>query len=87
MENSQLKEIMIYHLKNFSLAGVEVDESTVHGDILSDDDGYGSANSKRVYKAFIRWTIVMAGDEDKPWPEKWMEMSIAQLSNKLIPQE
>jgi len=83
MTSEQLCEIMKYHLKNFSTTDAEITNDTIHKDILSTDDGFGSANSKRIYKAFIRWTLLQAGEEDKTWPKNWMELSVVDLSKKL----
>lgn len=85
MTSEQLREIMKYHLNNFSSNGDEITDDTIHNSILSDSDGFGSANSKRIYKAFIRWTLIQAGLEDKVWPGGWIDLSVLDLSNKLIP--
>ncbi|MDX1701960.1 MAG: hypothetical protein R3250_15140 [Melioribacteraceae bacterium] len=84
MTIEQLIEVMKYHLKNFSTNDVEITNDTFHKDILSDSDGFGSANSKRIYKAFIRWTLLQAGLEDKTWPKNWIELSVTELAKKLI---
>lgn len=84
MNNAQLREVMKYHLKNFSINDVEITDETLHKDILSEEDGIGSANSKRIYRSFIRWTLLQAGEEDKPWPKKWIDLSVADFSTKLI---
>ena len=45
MTQSQLKNVMKYHLKNFNDEGVSINDSTVFKTVLSDSDGYGKANS------------------------------------------
>ena len=51
MTQQQLIAVMIYHLKNFDKNGVEVNAQTILGSILNDDDGFGAATSKRIFKS------------------------------------
>ena len=85
MTNVQLRAVMIHHLNNFNDEGVEVTEDTLHQEVLSDNDGFGAANSKSLYKGVIRWTLARNGHEDPDWPSKWMEMSVRDLAGALIP--
>ncbi len=85
MTQTQLKAVMKYHLKNFNDEGVPINNDTIHGDVLSDSDGYGHANSKTIYKLAIRWTLRKQGHENKKWPNNWIDMSVNTLAGKLLP--
>lgn len=84
MNKDQLMEVMKYHLRNFSPEGTEITDDTIHSTVLTDDDGFGSASSKRIYRSFIRWTLKHAGQKDKKWPQNWMELSVSELAEKLL---
>ena len=84
MKLDQLKKIMKYHLENFNDEGVTINEDTIHKQVLSDEDGFGAATSKRIYKAAIRWTLRKQGHEDKAWPSNWMDLSVKALAPKLL---
>jgi len=84
MTKDQLMEVMKYHLRNFSSDGDKITDETIHSTVLTDDDGFGSASSKRIYRSFIRWTLKQAGHEDKKWPKNWMELSVSELTEKLL---
>lgn len=84
MTLDQLKEVMKYHLGNFNDENVEINDQTVHNTVLRDQDGFGNATSRRIYKAFIRWTLKKAGLKDKAWPDGWMNMDVLTLAAKLI---
>lgn len=83
MTKAQLIDVMIFHLNNFSSGALDITGQTLHSEVLT-DDGLGSATSKRIYKAIIRWTLLNAGVQDKTWPSKWIELSINQLSDRLL---
>jgi hypothetical protein len=84
MTIDQLKSVMKYHLKNFNDKGGSINDNTVHSDVLSDSDGFGTANSKRIYKALIRRTLKREGHKDRRWPNDWMELSVKKLAPELI---
>jgi len=84
MNNAQLRKVMKFQLRNLSTSDKKITDTTIHNTVLSDSDGFGSANSMRIYKSFIRYTIIQSGHEDKPWPKDWMKLTVAELSNKLI---
>ncbi|MEM8497928.1 MAG: hypothetical protein AAF542_07885 [Pseudomonadota bacterium] len=84
MNTQQLKSVMRFHLDNFSDSEDPVTNDTVHSAILSDDDGFGAANSKRIYKAVIRWTLIREGHEDKAWPLDWIDLTVNELSEQLL---
>ena len=84
MTLKQLKEVMLFHLKNFTSDPSVVNKDTIHDTVLSEEDGSGTANSKRLYKGFVRFTIIREGHNDKPWPVNWMTCSINELAPKLI---
>ena len=85
MKKAQLQTVMIFHLKNFAgkKRAPSIDETTVHNTVLRDNDGIGTANSKRIYKSFVRFTRVNAGFQEKTWPANWMDMSVSDLAEKL----
>ncbi len=80
----QLREVMKFHLRNFSTDPNSVTDDTVHSTVLSDSDGFGTATSKRIYKSFIRWTLITNDHEDKSWPTNWMDLTVAQLAPELL---
>jgi len=84
MTVEQLKEVMKYHLKNFNDEGVAINNQTIHNTVLSDSDGIGNANSKTIYRAVIRWTMIKNDHEDKVWPSNWFEKDVAYLASKII---
>lgn len=84
MTREQLKEIMKFHLSNFNNEGVNINDQTVHKSVLSADDGYGAANSKRIYRSVVRWTLIRNQHEDKNWPKDWFEKDVEYLSSKII---
>jgi len=79
-----MTKIMLYELESFNDEGVELSETTVHNEVLSDDDGFGSATSKNIYRSSIRWVLAKNGYKDLPWPSNWMEWSVADLAEKLL---
>lgn len=85
MTVSQLKEVMKYHLDNFNDEGVDINDNTIHSEVLSDSDGFTSpSSSKAVYKSCIRWSISKSGVEDKNWPKEWMDLNVDELSSRLL---
>lgn len=84
ISQDQLVEVMIFQLKNFSTDPDSVDENTIHKDVLT-EEGFGTATPKRIYKAFIRFTLIHNGNGDPPWPQNWMDLSVRELAEKLIP--
>lgn len=84
MEQSQLQDVMKYQLAPFNNENAEINEDTIHDAVLDEDDGFGPSNSKTLYEGTVRWTLVNAGHEDKPWPSNWMSMSVRELASKLL---
>ena len=84
MDREQLAKIMVFQLRSFNRTENEVTTDTVHSSILSKDDGLGGITSATLYKSFVRYSIKHAGLEDKKWPENWFDLTITQLSEKLI---
>ena len=84
MTQVQLQEVMKFHLKNFNDEGVTVDDDTIHNTVLSDADGYGAANSKKIYRAIIRWTMRLNWHVDKVWPADWFDSSVKSLASKIL---
>ncbi len=79
----KLKEVMKFQLTHFNTTTSDVTDQTKHSDILN-DDGYGNATSKNLYKSFIRYTIVRNSCENKKWPANWMELTVEELADKLL---
>lgn len=77
-------EILKYHLSNFNKKGVEITENTQPRHILSESDGFGSANSKNLFRGSVRWTFKHNRLKDKPWPKDWFTLPIAVLAEKLL---
>ena len=84
MTTAQLCSVMRYQLKHFNDENVAISDATVHDEVLADDDGFGAANSKAVYKAAIRWTLANNGASDPDWPKSWMQMRVDTLAGKLL---
>lgn len=84
MNIDQMKNVMKYHLNNFNDEGVDIDDNTIHNQVLSDSDGFGRATSMRIYKAAMRWTLKKEKHKDKKWPQNWMKMSVDSLASKLL---
>ncbi len=85
LTKNQLMAVMKYHLSSFNDEGVEISNSTVHNEVLSADDGATAfTSSKNMYKGLIRWTVDANGGKDKPWPAKWMELSVDELATAIV---
>lgn len=84
MTVQQLKSVMKFSLKNFNEEGVPINDDTVHNTVLSETDGFGTANSKAIYKAIIRRALIKNDHEDKRWPNNWMAFTVSQLANYFI---
>ncbi|MDB4909023.1 MAG: hypothetical protein JWO05_3807 [Gemmatimonadetes bacterium] len=84
MTTAQLCSVMRYQLRHFNDEGVAISDGTVHDEVLADDDGFGAANSKAVYKAAIRWTLANNNGGDPDWPKNWMQMRVDTLAGKLL---
>lgn len=87
LNQTQLRNAIKFQLGNFSSSSDPVSDDTVFSEILSNDDGIGTANSKRIFKSFIRWTLIRNGAEDVNWPANWIDLTVSQLAEKLIPTE
>jgi len=74
---------MKYYLEAFRTSNLSITDATVHSKVLT-DDGLGSATSKRLYKASVRWSIIQKDGNDPAWPQKWFDMSVKDLATKLL---
>lgn len=83
MTVDQLKEVMKFHLRNLSTTGVPINDETIHREALT-EDGFGTANPRRIYKSLIRWTFHANNVPDKPWPPNWLDYSVANLATGLL---
>ena len=84
MTQTQLKNVIKFHLKNFNDEGIPISNETIFDTVLSDSDGFGSSNSKYIFRALIRWTLKKNGHQDKPWPQDWFTNDVEYLSSKII---
>jgi hypothetical protein len=80
----QLRAVMKFHLRNFNDEGVTITNATVHNEVLSDEDGFGAATSKKLYKGVIRWTLKTNGGTDPAWPDNWMDLTVTELADALL---
>lgn len=80
----KLMEIMLYSLASFNDEGVNLSETTIHSEVLSDQDGYGAGNSKNIYKGAIDWIFWKNDLGRKVWPSGWMQMNVADLADTLL---
>ncbi len=46
--------------------------------------GAGTAISPRIFKSFIRYSLIQAGNGDKPWPKNGQNLTIDKLAPKII---
>jgi len=84
MTHRQLQTVMKSQLKYFSKSNDKITDDTVHNTILSRTDGFGYANSKYIYRAVLRWTLIKAGKPDKKWPGHWVDLSVKDLALKIL---
>lgn len=84
MNQNDLESVMLFHLQNFNDEAETLSNDTVHNKVLSTTDGFGAANSKNIYRSFIRWTLKKQKHKDKPWPKDWMDTTVKDLAGKLL---
>ncbi len=84
MTIEQLKEVMKFQLQNFSKDDIVINDDTIHGDVLSDDDGFGHVNPVKIYRDAIRFTLKKEGHELKKWPDQWLKLSLHDLAIQII---
>jgi hypothetical protein len=85
MTQGQLEAVMMFQIEAFSTMRAFVDRDTVHNTILSKTDGFGgSVSSASIYKSFVRFSIVQAGEKDRTWPTTWLTLSVADLATRLL---
>lgn len=87
MEQSDVQIIMLDKLRIDGVVNkknIEPTEDTVHSDILSQTDGYGSSNSANLYKDLVVWDIHNNGGGVKEWPENWLSQSVKAVASVLV---
>ncbi|MGV8879371.1 MAG: hypothetical protein ACOH2A_10100 [Sphingobacteriaceae bacterium] len=84
ISKDQLVSIMLYTLASFNDEGVDLSGSTVHQEVLSDNDGFGAGSSKNIYKGAIDWVFWKNQFNHQSWPANWMEMNVADLADTLL---
>jgi hypothetical protein len=83
MTESQLREVMKYHLRHFRGKGdPAVTDNTIHNTILKTDDG--SPSSANLYRGLVQWSLSVTGDKDPSWPSNWLTLSVAALAPRLL---
>jgi hypothetical protein len=81
---TQLRAAMKAMLRHFNDEGLTINDATVHNTVLSATDGFGSSNSKNIYRQSVQWTLITNADLRPRWPGDWMEQSVSELASKLL---
>jgi hypothetical protein len=84
IKKSDFIKVMIHLLESFNDEGIEINENTIHHEVLNDNDGFGAGNSKNLYKGAIDWTLWRNKFKPQSWPDTWMDMSVTDLCNVLL---
>ncbi len=84
MDLNKLKSVMKFQLMNFNDEQVQIDDNTIHKDVLNESDGIGNVNSVSIYKDVIRHTLKMQGHTLRNWPAHWLELSVDDLASQII---
>ncbi len=84
ISKDDLMNVMLYELAAFNDEGVDLDTQTLHDDVLDDNDGFGAASSKSLYKGSIDWVLWNADYPHRNWPSNWMDMTVDELSDMLL---
>lgn len=79
----KLRTVAKRHLNSFNDEKVEINDDTVLNTVLSDRDGPGGSNSKNIFNMAMMWTFQKNKIKIKPWPRKWIELSVTQLIEAL----
>lgn len=82
LPESKVKVILRFHLRNLSTSGMPVDDDTVFAGALS-DQAIADMSARSLFKALSRRDVVNNGGLDKPWPAKWLELSVGMLAPEL----
>lgn len=80
----QLREVMRFQLTNFNDENEVISNTTIHKKVLNTDDGFSHVNSVTIYKDVIRFVLMKQGHVLKKWPDHWLELSVNELSEKII---
>jgi hypothetical protein len=81
---TQLEQVMIETLKCFDTRKQSINRDTVHNSVLSTQDGFRTASSSKLYKGVIRIVLKNSGNQDKPWPAKWMTWDVKTLAPQIV---
>lgn len=79
----EIKTVMKFQLKNFNDEGGKINDNTIHNTVLRSDDGFGQANSKNIYQAFMLVTFKKHHQGNPNWPSDWLDMRVVDLAAKL----
>jgi len=83
----QLKKLMLIHLKNFGVYSSPPTRQTVFETVLPNDDGYGTATSRRLFKGTVIRDLINNGHDSghsAKWPRDWVGKNIDTLAPKLL---
>ena len=80
----QLREVMKFQLTNFNDENETISDQTMHKKVLSEDDGFSHVNSVSIYKDVIRFVLLKQGHTYKKWPSHWLDLTVEELSDKII---
>ncbi|MBT8140016.1 MAG: hypothetical protein KJP25_09610 [Gammaproteobacteria bacterium] len=83
---AQLKSMMLRHLKSFGIYKTAPTYHSTFEEMLPNDDGYGTATSRRLFKGIVIRDLVNAGHDKKlstRWPKNWAEKNIDYLAPRL----
>jgi hypothetical protein len=83
MTKQQLKNVMKYYLIRFNDERVSINDNTIHNTVLDGNDGWGSSNSKDIYKNLVRWSLAQINHVQKTWPSSWMTMSVEDVADAI----
>ena len=84
ISKEQLNEVIGFHLDNFNDENATIADDLKLSAVLSQTDGFGQSNSAEIFKNVIGWTFWRAGHPEPQWPDNWLELTIDELSTKLL---
>ena len=84
IEREAVVDLVLDVLKN-NFTSKPVNESTILGDVLANDDGYGEANSANAFKVLIVMNFKWWGYAiPVKWAKGWLAYTVGTLADELI---
>lgn len=83
MEYSQLVSVMKFYIGAHNKQKVAINQDTIHGSMLSETDGPPA--TAKIYKQNVKWTFDRAKVKPKTWPGNWLDLTIRELAQRLLP--